>query len=402
MNDSILQPIADSIYNYMKWFIKCWKDDKFDFNNFFRTVNLKNKDEIYPRVVKTYNGELGKVYVLSIPIGLDKKSFEKYKEALEIQIGKSIRINLINQYIEIELIEKVLKNEIPYKLQKRIKSEGIKIPIGQSITNEIVLDLELEPMTYIVGTTGSGKSVCTKGILSTLVNLYTPDELSLYLGDLKRVELSMFSNIKHCKRFEYTVEGVTDLIADMLEEIKDRYDMFMRYEVTSIFQYNKIPGIKKLKYQILYIEEIVMLLEDKSKKAMKLLKQLISIGRAAGCYVFLTTQRPSNDVIDNVVKANINNRICFKVEDSKNSIVALDQLGGENLRGSGHGIIKRGPNVEEFQCYYITDQKVKEIIRPYLCSKKELSLNKYKNSKVDNTKSQDENSLEDLSFLDIL
>ena len=355
MNDSILQPIADSIYNYMKWFIKCWKDDKFDFNNFFRTVNLKNKDEIYPRVVKTYNGELGKVYVLSIPIGLDKKSFEKYKEALEIQIGKSIRINLINQYIEIELIEKVLKNEIPYKLQKRIKSEGIKIPIGQSITNEIVLDLELEPMTYIVGTTGSGKSVCTKGILSTLVNLYTPDELSLYLGDLKRVELSMFSNIKHCKRFEYTVEGVTDLIADMLEEIKDRYDMFMRYEVTSIFQYNKIPGIKKLKYQILYIEEIVMLLEDKSKKAMKLLKQLISIGRAAGCYVFLTTQRPSNDVIDNVVKANINNRICFKVEDSKNSIVALDQLGGENLRGSGHGIIKRGPNVEEFQCYYITD-----------------------------------------------
>lgn len=60
----------------------------------------------------------------------------------------------------------------------------------------------------------------------------------------------------------------------------------MENEVTNIFEYNKLKGVKKLKYQVLYIEEIVMLLEDKNKSAMKLLKQLIAISRASGCYVF--------------------------------------------------------------------------------------------------------------------
>lgn len=401
MSDNILEPLADAIFNYIKWFIRCWKEETFNFNDFFKTVKLKNNEEQYPKLVKNYKGKIGDVYVFSVPMGLDKDSFQRHKEALEIQLGKNIKISLVNRYIEIELIDKVLSDNIPYKLPKILKSEGIKIPIGQSLDNEIVLDLKQDPMTYIVGTTGSGKSVCTKGILSTLISLYTPNEVGLYLGDLKRVELSMFSKTKHCKRFEYTVEGVTDLIADMLEETKSRYDIFIKHEVTSIFEYNKLLGIKKLKYQILYIEEIVMLLEDKSKKAMKLLKQLISIGRAAGCYVFLTTQRPSNDVIDNVVKANINNRICFKVEDSKNSIVALDRSGAEELRGKGHGIIKRGANVEEFQCYYITDKNVKEIIKPHLRSKEELNSNNQV-PKINNRSADKKDILDDLSFLDNL
>ena len=109
-----------------------------------------------------------------------------------------------------------------------------------------------------------------------------------------------------------------------------------------------------------------MLLEDPKKKAMKLLKQLMAISRASGCYAIYTTQRPSNDVIDNVVKANTNNRIVFKCEDIKNSIVALDRQGAEKLRGRGHGFIKRGANIEEFQGYNITDNQVKEVTRKYI------------------------------------
>ena len=105
-----------------------------------------------------------------------------------------------------------------------------------------------------------------------------------------------------------------------------------------------------------------MLLEDRKKQAMKLLKQLMAISRASGLYVFLTTQRPSNDVIDNVVKANVNNRICFKCEDSKNSIVALDQPGAENLRGNGHGIIKNGGKTAEFQGYFIKNSQIKALL----------------------------------------
>lgn len=258
-----------------------------------------------------------------------------------------------------------LPEMIKYKLPKREKREGIYIPLGVTFKKEIVLDLKEHPHSYIVGTTGSGKSIMTKVILCTLINSYGPSELEIYLADLKRVELNLFRNVKHTKSFVYTVEDTTELIADLLEETNRRYDLFMEHEVTNIFEYNKLPGVKKLKYQVLYIEEIVMLLEDRKKNAMKLLKQLIAISRASGLYVFLTTQRPDNTIIDNVVKANINNRIVFKCEDSKNSVVALDTTGAELLKGHGHGIIKRGSRLEEFQGYFITDKQVKEYTSKY-------------------------------------
>ena len=142
-----------------------------------------------------------------------------------------------------------------------------------------------------------------------------------------------------------------------------------------------------------------MLLEDNKKKAMKLLKRLIAISRASGLYVFLTTQRPSNDIIDNVVKANINNRIVFKCEDSKNSIVALDQEGAETLRGRGHGFIKRGADIQEFQGYNITDNQVKEVTRKYISKEPIKERSGVSIATVAAAPIENKNEL-DLSFLD--
>lgn len=312
---------------------------------------------------------------------------------------------------DISEIFPTLKDKILYKSTKRNVSH-IRFNIGETYKNVITLDLKANPHSYIVGTTGSGKSVMTKVILTTLVSNYKPSELEIYLADLKRVELNLFRNVKQCKRFVYTVEDTTELIADLLKETNDRYDLFMEYEVTDIFEYNKLPNVKKLKYQVLYIEEIVMLLEDKKKNAMKLLKQLTGLSRASGLYVFLTTQRPDNTIIDNVVKANINNRIVFKCEDSKNSVVALDKEGAEKLKGHGHGIIKRGAELQEFQGYFITNDEVKKIIKPFIKpnndSKKvddKLQVNILKDSKNLNNKAtyqNKENKIIDLSFLNNL
>src|SRR5699024_11273510 len=112
----------------------------------------------------------------------------------------------------------------------------------------------------------------------------------------------------------------------------------MKRNVTNIFEYNKLVR-NKLPFRVLFIEEIVLLLQDKKNVGMNGLKQLLSICRASGIYVFISTQRPSSDVIDNVVKANINNRICFKVEDCKNSDIALDYVVAINHRGKGNRIL---------------------------------------------------------------
>ena len=384
-----LQPLFDLVRDsgkiLLKWLFDGWLDPyQIDLDYFFKACNIKNSLGEYPKVVKKNKT----VFISTIPVGLNLDTFKRYQEAMEIYVNNKVKLEVSSGWLRVEIITKQLPEVIEYKSQKRASSY-IKFDIGESFGGVVTLNLKENPHTYIVGVTGSGKSIMTKVILTSLIDLYKPSELELYLADLKMVELNLFRNVKHCKKFVYTVEDTNELIADLLEETKKRYDLFMKSEVTSIFEYNKLPGIKKLKYQVLFIEEIVMLLEDKNKSAMKLLKQLIAISRASGCYVFLTTQRPSNDIVDNVVKANINNRIVLKCEDKKNSIVALDEDGAEKLRGNGHGYLKNGSNIQEFQGYFITDEQTKECINKH--KKKE------PNKPVNNNE-----SLCDMSFLDKL
>lgn len=401
-----LQPIFDLFWDagkiFFTWVFDGWIEPKKSLDDFFKAANIKNSLGEYPEVVidnKT-------VFVVFVPAGLSVDDFLAHKDALELYFNNEVKMEASSGWLRIELL-KNLPDMIEYQPQKRT-CNYIKFNIGRSLNNTITLDLKENPHSYIVGTTGSGKSVMTKVILTNLVTQYKPSELELYLADLKMVELSLFKNIEHTKKFVFTVEDTTELIADLLEETKRRYNLFMDNGVTDIFSYNKIPGVKKLKYQILYIEEIIMLLEDPKKNAMKLLKQLIAISRASGCYVFLTTQRPDNTVIDNIVKANINNRIVLKCEDRKNSVVALDEEGAEKLRGNGHGFIKNGANIEEFQGYFITDDQVKDYTLKYQNKGTSKSLNFLKDKLQDegnkNVTEANEKvkKLSDLSFLDKL
>lgn len=408
---NLLEPLVDGVVRYIKWTYDIWFNNyNFSFNEFFKKVKLCNKEEQYPKKIKEFDGKLGRVFLFNIPIGLNEEDFKKHKKSIEAQLKESIDIRLKNGFIEIEIITKKLPENIPYKLPTRVK-DSIYIPLGESLEGPIGIDLKENPHSYIVGTTGSGKSVCTKGILTSIVNTYGPNEVELYLCDLKMVELSLFRNLVHTKKFVYTVEDTTEVIADLLEETKNRYNTFMEKGVTSIFEYNKLPEVKKMKYQILFIEEAVIILEDPKKKAMKLLKQLIAISRASGCYVFLTTQRPSSDIIDNVVKANINNRIVFAVEDEKNSIICLDSPEAKDLRGKGNGILKIGPTKTEFQSYFISDKQVKEYTSKYIVKNKPIEETKRTNKTINNKlvneeikepKNGNKDVLTDLSFLDNL
>ena len=131
---------------------------------------------------------------------------------------------------EIEELFPTLPKMIEYELQKRNAKEGIYVPLGKTFKNKtIALDLRENPHSYIVGTTGSGKSCMTKAILTSLVTTYKPTELELYLADPKRVELNLFRNTQHCKKFVYEIQDITELIADLLAETNKRYDLFMQY-----------------------------------------------------------------------------------------------------------------------------------------------------------------------------
>ena len=293
---------------------------------------------------------------------------------------------------EIEELFPTLPKEVKYKLPSKEDKLKFRIPIGESFNNKIVYwNPNSIPHVLCCGATGSGKSVCTKSILSSILNMFDEKQIEVTLIDFKIIELFAFRNCKQVIKYTYEVNEGIEIIADTLDECRNRYKLFQEYEVTNLKDYNK-KSKNKLKYQFIFIEEFIVL--SQHKNGIKMLNELISLSRAAGIFLYISCQRPDHTVISPLLKANTGNKICFRTEDSKNSVIVLDREGAEKLKGNGNGLLKQGSTFTEFQGYFISDQEVKKYITPFIKNK---SCTKEKTQpKVNN------NKIVDLKFLDNL
>ena len=415
---NLLAPLVDAIWNYFKWTYDVWfGDNTFDFNNFFDSVGLKNKLDEKPKLLDKHKQENKNVYIFSIPEGISLSDFMKYKQAIEQQLNNQIDIRYENKRIIIDEITSKLKSNYPYILPTKEDKEAFRIPVGASIYGTEYIYPNKIPHTLISGTTGSGKSVCTKSLLTSILNMFNEDEADVFLIDFKLVELNLFKQCNQVVKYVYETEEAVEVVADLLEECKRRYKLFKDTNVTNLKEYNKKFPNKKLKHQFIFIEEFVMFSEE--KVGMKMLRKLASLSRASSQFIFLSCQRPDNTVIDNVFKANVGNRLCFRTEDNKNSMVILDRVGAKDLKGNGHGIYKTGAKDVEFQGYNIQDEDIEKYIKKYKIVKKyntpvldPVLENTNKNKKAPDIKEipraktninkNNSNKIYDLSFLDKL
>ena len=413
MSENIIETVVNATFEVGKLSLKVLYKllsikPYYNLEDFFKKVGLKNKLEQYPKQIKIYESKKGYTYLFTCPLGLSIDDFIKLKKAIEIQLKESIDIRERKGYVEVEVITVKLPSKIDFKLPTRLK-DSIYIPFAESVGESIYLDLKETPHTLCTGTTGGGKSVTTRSIITSLISLY-PNVVDLYCIDFKIVELSIFKNLKQTKFYVNEVEEAKEVICDLMEECKKRYKLFEEVGVNNIYDYNKkVSKDKRLKYQFIVIEEFIMLLEDKKKVAMTNLKKLASLSRASGQFLYITGQRFDNTVIDLVLRANIGNRLCHKVESENDSKLIIDTAGAEKLRGNGHLLAKINGKVIEGQSYFISDDNVREYIKPYIQnkatqepyskykSKKDISINKEIKEPI-----KADNQVLDLSFLDNL
>lgn len=285
---------------------------------------------------------------------------------------------------ELQELFPTLPKMIEYELPKRVNKEGIYIPIGKTFKGkEIVLDLKSNPHTVVTGVTGGGKSVCVKSMIVSLMKNYSSSEIEFHFIDFKIVEMSLFKRCTdYVKSYVTEIEEAKELLADLMEICKARYKLFDELEVTNIYDYNRlVPKEKRLKKQIIVIEEFVEFTQDRKKIAMALLKRFSSLSRASGQYLILTGQRFDNTVIDLVLRNNLSNRIVFQMSDEANSKLLLGVSGAEKINVKGRCYVKVNADLKECQSYYISDKQVKEFIKPYIKSKSKIE-NKPINDKI--------------------
>ncbi|MCX5771601.1 MAG: DNA translocase FtsK [Candidatus Hydrogenedentes bacterium] len=249
----------------------------------------------------------------------------------------------------------VLRDLLESKEFRRNKGPLV-LALGKDITGEVVTtDLASMPHLLVAGATGSGKTVCIKSILASLLFNKNPDELQLVLVDPKMVELSIFNDIPHL---------ITPVVTDpkkaaaalnwLIAEMEERYQLFTQLRVRNIDVYNEsvengeieIPEtdvaeggsvdiIRKLPYIVCVIDELADLMMLARAEVEDAIMRLAQLARAVGIHLIIATQRPSVNVLTGVIKANFPVRIAFQVSSKVDSRCILDEMGAERLIGKG-------------------------------------------------------------------
>ena len=288
-------------------------------------------------------------YELALEQGVKLNKLTNLADDIALALGAAgVRIAPIPDKISVVGIEVPNKVVSPVSIHSVIGSGAFTgsrskttFAVGKDISGQaIVGDINKLPHLLIAGTTGSGKSVCTNTIITSLLYKATPEEVRLIMVDPKMVELGIYNGIPHL-----LIPVVTDpkkaagALQWAVTEMMKRYRTFSEVGVRKLEEYNayaeRTEGVDKMPFIVVLIDELADLMLVAAKEVEESICRVAQMGRAAGMHLVIATQRPSADVITGLMKANIPSRIAFAVASAMESRIILDTQGAEKLVGRG-------------------------------------------------------------------
>lgn len=260
----------------------------------------------------------------------------------------------------------VLFGDFMHDSKYKMERSKTIIPIGQDAKgNNVYGDLAKMPHLLVAGTTGSGKSVFLNGVITSLLMRNTPDDLQLFLIDPKMVEFRRFSNLHYCQYVTDTQKAI-GLLSKLCKEMDRRYAVMANAGCRDLDDFNRRNPDDRLPKIVLVIDEMADMMESAyAKQVESNIVRLAQKARACGIHMVLATQRPTVKVISGQIKANIPARVCLSVMSRTDSMVVLDQIGGEVLQGHGDMLYLDGMNnrkPQRLQGGLITDSEICNVV----------------------------------------
>lgn len=354
--------------------------------------------------IKAISGPTVTLYKVYPAKGVKVAAIRNLHEDIAVALESgTIRAHTLTDSVGLE-VPNITRSLVPIRQlvsSSEFKDSKAELPIaiGSTIEGKTkVFDLSKAPHLLVAGSTNQGKSVGLNVIAASLLYAKRPSELKMIFIDPKGTEFTPYKNLyRHYLAVTTTAASEEDEIdrsipiepkdADevlraLCAEMKERYELLRQAgSCPNIKTYNQkfldkklLPdhGHRFLPYIVAVIDEYAQLtlvtsgkpeIRNVSRSITASIISLAQMGRAAGIHMIIATQTPRKDVISGMIKANFPTMISFKVANSTESQVVLDNTGAEKLIGNGDMLFSQNANIERIQCGYIGPEEINALTK---------------------------------------
>ena len=194
------------------------------------------------------------------------------------------------------------------------------IPVGSTEKGQLV-DFTLDTVShihcFIIGQSGTGKSVFLHDVILGAMSKYSPEELELYLMDFKigGVEFNRYKNEKHVKALlvdNSDIQITLEILRDISNKMRERGKLLRACGVSNIVEYNAVNPDKKMPRIVFIADECHVMFPTMNSRDAKLYREISDIlakiakeGRSQGVHLVLATQtiaqaEISSEIINNI------------------------------------------------------------------------------------------------------
>lgn len=299
------------------------------------------------------------------------------------------------------------------------KSDPIwTFPIGQGENKQLTrIDIRKTPHILIVGSTGAGKTVFVKNMITTLCMKCSPNRLRIVVADFKRgADYKVFNRLPHLgmpypvkwndvllfedseliteeadnmNRVLYELEDILHILKWANKEIDRRNGKFDE-DITDIDRWNARYRRKPMAHILIVIDELAVIMDQlSSKEATDLQKKLARtamLGRSAGIHLVIGLQSLLSRYLEGPVSNNIETRIVARCASGVQSGMAM---------GNGSWSASRLPEIKG-RVIWRDGMEENEIQTPWVSPKKAVDLINEINKKWERTPDNNDEEAETL------
>lgn len=254
-------------------------------------------------------------------------------------------------------------------------SEMITIPVGKSEKEvNFRMDLVNHVHSFIIGQSGSGKSVFLHNIIGSTILKYAPEDLQLYLLDFKLggVEFNRYRGIKHVKSLlvDNSDQQITlEILRELRDSMTERGKQLRDAGVSNLAEYNKMYPTRTMPQILIIVDECHEMFRvgndiprSISYEITEIVTKIAKEGRSQGVHLVLATQTLSGTEISNEILNNISDHYLLKcaLSDSEHLVDGSSEITSKLTTGQIYYHHIDGQI--QFQAYYTDKQNAEKLI----------------------------------------